>query len=155
VSFLAVGFRVATISPVAAIMAQQKWTWMSREPRPLLDLEHIDNASNTITGSTHLLLHGPRSLMALLGSATLLLALAIGPLVQQAIHMVTCDQTVPGKNASVPVANYFRNGLPYRFRVVVGPGRERQGDPVERARESSGQRHGSAGDLLYRKLRLC
>jgi len=107
VSFLAVGFRVATISPVAAIMAQQKWLWMSREPRPLLDLEHIDNASNTITGSTHLLLHGPRSLLAMLGSATLLLALAIGPLVQQAIHTVTCDQTVPGKNASVAVANYI------------------------------------------------
>jgi hypothetical protein len=106
VSFLAVGFRVATISPVAAIMAQQKWLWMSRKPWPLLDLEHIDNASNTITGSTHLLLHGPRSLMAMLGSATLLLALAIGQLVQQAIHTVTCDQTVPGKNASVAVANY-------------------------------------------------
>jgi len=107
VSFLAVGFRVATISPVAAIMAQQKWLWMSRKPRPLLDLEHIDNASNTITGSTHLLLHGPRSLMAMLGSATLLLALAVGPLVQQAIRTVTCDQTVPRVNASAAVANYI------------------------------------------------
>jgi hypothetical protein len=107
VSFFAVGFRVATISPVAAIMAQQKWLWMSRKPRPLLDLEHIDNASNTITGSTHLLLHGPRSLMAMLGSATLLLALAVGPLVQQAIRTATCDQIVPGKNASVAVANYI------------------------------------------------
>ena len=108
VSLLAVGFRVAAISPVAAIMGQQKWLWMSREPRPLLDLEHIDHASNTVAGSTHLLLHGPRSLMAMLGSTTLLLALGVGPLVQQAIRTVTCDQTVLGANASVAVANYIR-----------------------------------------------
>jgi hypothetical protein len=108
VSLLAVGFRVAAISPVAAIMGQQKWLWMSREPRPLLDLEHIDHASNTVAGSTHLLLHGPRSLMAMLGSTTLLLALGVGPLVQQAIRTVTCDQTMLGANASVAVANYIR-----------------------------------------------
>jgi hypothetical protein len=102
-----VGFRVTTIYPIAATMGQQKWLWLSRTPRPLLDLERIEGASTSVTGSAQLLLHGPRSLVAILGSTTLLLALGIGPLVQQAIRTVTCGQIVPGVNASMPVANYI------------------------------------------------
>ncbi|KAK0704308.1 hypothetical protein B0H67DRAFT_557146 [Lasiosphaeris hirsuta] len=106
VSLLSVGFRLAAIAPVAAVMSQQKWSWLGgRKPRPLLDLQRIDAASVSVTASAQLLLRGPRSPVVMLGAATLLLALGVGPVSQQAIRTVPCDQVVGGATASIAVAN--------------------------------------------------
>ena len=55
VSVLATVARIGLVVPVAESLAQWKWMWFSKEPRPLVDFELLDDASRGSRGSLLLL----------------------------------------------------------------------------------------------------
>lgn len=106
VALLATIARAAMLVAVAEILGQVKWSWFSR-PRPLSNLQHFDNASRGLIGSFALPFIASKDLFAVVGSLVVVLSLAIGPFVQQAIKSVDCLQNVSEMNASVPIAHFF------------------------------------------------
>lgn len=81
---------------VSAAMGQAKWDWISEQPRPLRDLELLDEASRGPLGSFEMLFHRTALSITTLGSVATLLNLAVGPFAQQLIDI---------RSAPVPVAS--------------------------------------------------
>lgn len=118
VSILTAILRACMLFVVANVIGQAKWSWFDKT-RPLAHLERFDNASRGIFGSIQLLFTAPASLLAVVGTLLTIAAAAIGPFAQQAVKSVTCQQVLPGENATVPVTNY---AYPSRFDSVYRTG---------------------------------
>ncbi|KAJ3495685.1 hypothetical protein NLG97_g3217 [Lecanicillium saksenae] len=120
-SILSTVLRACLLAVLASIMGQAKWTWLRSGPRPIDDLQKFDRASRGLVGA--FLIVGLlarrflRSVVPLLSVIAIILSVAIGPFVQQAVATVICDkpgnfgeavipsaQNLPGKDA------YFRTG---------------------------------------------
>lgn len=118
VSILTAVLRACMLFVVANVIGQAKWAWFDRT-RPLAHLERFDNASRGIFGSLQLLFTAPGNLLALVGTLLTVAAAAIGPFSQQAVKSVTCQQVLPGENATVPVTNYI---YPSRYDSIYRTG---------------------------------
>jgi hypothetical protein len=106
IALLATLSRALILLTVAEIISQAKWSWVSRQPRPMNVLQRFDSASRGLLGSTSLLFTAPGSILSLAGSLVVIVSLAMGPFAQQAIKSIDCMQYVSDANASVPIAHY-------------------------------------------------
>jgi hypothetical protein len=123
VALLATILRATLVMIVAQVISQAKWSWFwsNGQVRPLVQLQDFDAASRGALGAAYLipkvLLRNP---VALIASVVTIVSFATGPFVQQAIKTVTCDEIVPGEQASVPIAHYAPGSSTF---FTLGPGR--------------------------------
>lgn len=106
IALLATLSRALILLVVAEIIGQTKWSWFSRQPRPMNALQRFDSASRGLLGSMSLLFTAPGSIFSLAGSLVVIVSLAMGPFAQQAIKSIDCEQYVPDANASIPIAHH-------------------------------------------------
>ncbi|KAF8855608.1 hypothetical protein BDZ45DRAFT_746359 [Acephala macrosclerotiorum] len=104
IAVLSTVLRATMMVVVAEVIGQLKWSWFSR-PWPLNHLQHFDDASQGVIGSSRLPFAAPTSILAVLAAFITILSLAIGPFTQQAIKSVNCPQYVADANASLPVSH--------------------------------------------------
>lgn len=71
------------------------------------DFNAIDNASRGLRGAVQVLLRPHLGLMALLGALATLLAIAIGPMLQETVILKPAWLPNPDRNASAPVSRFF------------------------------------------------
>lgn len=119
IALLATLSRALILLTVAEIIGQTKWSWFSRQPRPINALQRFDSASRGLIGSMSLLFTAPGSIFSLAGSLVVIVSLAMGPFAQQAIKTIDCEQYVPDANASVPVAHHVAGGDEF-YRLGAG-----------------------------------
>ncbi|KUI57767.1 hypothetical protein VP1G_05089 [Cytospora mali] len=95
---------------VAQIISQQKWAWFSgpdNRARPLHDLQDFDQGSRDSLGAALLIPKVLRhDITVALAALVMIIALAVGPFVQQAVQTTPCSYAVPGTNGSIPYAHY-------------------------------------------------
>lgn len=87
-------------------MGQTKWDWISEQPRPLRDIELLDEASRGPLGSFEMLFHRTVLSITTLGSVATLLNLAVGPFVQQLIDMRTAPVPVASDQVWTPIMSF-------------------------------------------------
>lgn len=125
IALLATLARALILLIVAEIISQAKWSWFSRHSHPINALERFDSGGRGVLGSMRLLITAPANIFSLAGSFVVIVSLAMGPLVQQAIKSVECVQYVSNANASVPIAhhavpsNQYYHAATYTWRVYV------------------------------------
>lgn len=119
IALLATLSRALILLAVAEIIGQTKWSWFSRQPRPMNALQRFDSASRGLLGSMSLLFTAPGSIFSLAGSLVVIVSLAMGPFAQQAIKSIDCEQYVPDANASIPVAHHVAWGDEF-YRLGAG-----------------------------------
>ncbi|KAK8128742.1 hypothetical protein PG984_009850 [Apiospora sp. TS-2023a] len=111
-SILSTVQRATLLTLLTSIISQVKWLWVGNQPRPLQHLHVMDFASRSAWGAisaTPLALKtNPRLLATVL---MILISLAIGPFVQQAIGTEPCAEPVPGQ-AMIPYARYVYMPIP-------------------------------------------
>ncbi|KAJ3495927.1 hypothetical protein NLG97_g3038 [Lecanicillium saksenae] len=118
-ALLGTALKACLVGTLAAIISQSKWIWFYEEQQAAAqttshekssqDLQRFDSASRGVFGSLKLMGKLPqgmrRSPLAFLSAITLILSIAIGPFIQQAIKTETCPMQHPvGEKASLPVA---------------------------------------------------
>lgn len=91
---------------ISAAMGQAKWDWINEQPRPLRDLELLDEASRGPLGSFEILCHRTVLSINTLGSAATLLNLAVAPFVQQLIDRPTAPVPVLSDQAWTPTMSF-------------------------------------------------
>ncbi|KAK8099705.1 uncharacterized protein PG998_012946 [Apiospora kogelbergensis] len=111
-ALLATVLRAALFVPLTSILAQAKWGWFGDRPRPLQDLQRIENGSRSMLGAVRLVPLAARvGVPTLVAAALSVVSLGIGPFVQQAVGTQTCVRPVsdaPGGEvqAAVPYTHY-------------------------------------------------
>ncbi len=126
-AILSTFLRAAMVAVATEIVSQAKWTWFwqssSAGGRPLRDLQRFDSGSRSIWGAMLLLpTVAVRSPSTLLASIILIVSVAVGPFVQQAILTVEKSFPAPvvgGDMASLPISRYV-NGSDMYFRTRTG-----------------------------------
>ena len=107
---------------IAQVISQAKWTWYTgTQARLLQTFQDFDSGSRGTLGSLFLIpkviRHSP---IAALGALVMVVSLAVGPFVQQAIKFTTCASPVLGATASLPYANYVpRQGITLALDGIV------------------------------------
>ncbi|KAL1865343.1 hypothetical protein Daus18300_007233 [Diaporthe australafricana] len=87
-------------------MGQAKWDWVSEQPRPLRDLQLLDEASRGPLGSFEVLFHRTVLSITTLGSVATILNLALGPFVQQLIDMQIAPVPVASDQVWTPTMSF-------------------------------------------------
>ncbi|KAK3941394.1 hypothetical protein QBC46DRAFT_382603 [Diplogelasinospora grovesii] len=111
-AMLATIFRSSLVAVIGQIISQMKWSWFMNNPRqqpqPLRHLQDFDDGSRNALGAALLIPTAIRgaSPMAALSALAMVLSLAVGPMVQQAIRTTDCIQPASQGNASIPYAHY-------------------------------------------------
>ncbi|KAI1504933.1 hypothetical protein F5X99DRAFT_431981 [Biscogniauxia marginata] len=112
-------YRGVLVAIAAEIISQDKWIWFWSAPKPTRPLRHLqqfEDASRGMWGALRLVpivaRHSPSTLMA---TIIIIMALAIGPFVQQSIRTEYRESQLGHGTASLPVSslvqssnNYFR-----------------------------------------------
>ncbi|ORY02557.1 hypothetical protein BCR34DRAFT_449859, partial [Clohesyomyces aquaticus] len=89
---------------IVEIISNTKWSWFRRR-RPVRQLAIIDEASRSALGAFKLIAHVPTNFLAVLAALVTILSFGMGPLTQQAVQSVPCQQIVTnGTRASIPIA---------------------------------------------------
>lgn len=104
---------------ISAAMGQAKWDWISEQPRPLRDLELLDEASRGPLGSFEMLFHRTVLSITTLGSVATLLNLAVGPFVQQLIDMRIAPVPVASDQVWTPIMSFPSRYLNARSSDVI------------------------------------
>ncbi|KIV99530.1 uncharacterized protein PV09_08832 [Verruconis gallopava] len=90
----------------AEVLSQSKWLNMQSKSS-LDDLNTIDNASRGLRGALQVVFKPRLGPMPFVGAITTLLAVIIGPMLQETIVLRTAWRPSPIRNATVPVSKYF------------------------------------------------
>lgn len=106
ISILATVSGSSMLFSISAAMGQAKWDWISEQPRPLRDLELLDEASRGPLGSFEMLCHRTVLSITTLGSVATLLNLAVGPFVQQLIDRPTAPVPVLSDQVWTPTMSF-------------------------------------------------
>ncbi|KAI2624404.1 hypothetical protein GGR54DRAFT_575637 [Hypoxylon sp. NC1633] len=109
VAILSTGSKAALLYPVAECISQLKWIWFSKDYRKLSDMSTFDNASRGIIGGFALAWDTRLRSLASVGSFLMLFSLAIDPMSQQLVSLVSQQISTP-INATIPVAKSFDLG---------------------------------------------
>ncbi|KAJ4011543.1 hypothetical protein NW752_008549 [Fusarium irregulare] len=104
IAILSTFMRASMMLVVAELVGQMGWQSL-RNPRPVSDLYHFDNASRGILGAFKLLWNVPPRLASIIAAIVIILSPAIAPFSQQAVKTVPCSREVPG-SASLPVSHH-------------------------------------------------
>lgn len=91
IAILAAAFRIGFMVPVGEALAQWKWLWFSKKPRPLGDFDSIDDASRGSRGSLLLLWETKGWSLTAIGAWITILSIATETFIQQ---LVTFRDTV-------------------------------------------------------------
>ncbi|KAJ6779562.1 hypothetical protein PWT90_10014 [Aphanocladium album] len=132
-SVLSTVLRACLIAVLTSIIGQAKWQWLCNGPRPIDDLQMFDQATRGLVGSFPVIkILAQRfleSIIPLLSVIVVILSVAIGPFVQQAVRTVICDKPGNFGEASLPVVQILPGNDGY-FRTGAGmyePGKGLQG----------------------------
>ncbi|CEJ93833.1 hypothetical protein VHEMI09400 [[Torrubiella] hemipterigena] len=106
VSILADLLRACLVALAATIIAQSKWIWFSKKPRPMNQFQLFENAKSSIIGSVSLLATLPNHAPTWIASVLTILAIGIGPFTQQALQTEECIQMRELNGARVPITHY-------------------------------------------------
>jgi hypothetical protein len=104
VSTLSTASKAGLVFSVASCISQLKWCWMQRQSRPLSDPQAFDDASRGFTGAVSILFTHNIQSMASLGAIITILAVAIGPFVQQLIRFPLEQGKIPSSRSSTKLA---------------------------------------------------
>ncbi|KAK8024636.1 hypothetical protein PG993_012702 [Apiospora rasikravindrae] len=112
-ALLATIMRAVLFVPITSIISQAKWKLFGTDqPRPLQDLQDIDQGSRSLIGALNIVpLAARASIPTLIAVMLSIVSLGIGPFVQQAIGTEPCAQTVPGQ-AMVPYTHFVESTRP-------------------------------------------
>lgn len=120
-ALLGTALKACLVGTLAAIISQSKWIWFYEQQESAAatsqashekssnELQRFDSASRGVFGSVKfmgMLPHGiRRAPLPFLAAITMILSIAIGPFIQQAIKTETCSMKQPvGERARLPVA---------------------------------------------------
>ncbi|KAI9168063.1 hypothetical protein HJFPF1_04207 [Paramyrothecium foliicola] len=122
-SVLANVLQAAVITAFSQIISQSKWVWFTSHYRPLQDLQTFTDGSRGGLGSARLLvlLIKNGKILPAVAVLLMLISLAIGPFVQQAIGTKPCSVSVPNINASLPYAHYVPRHAGWTRPTMAGP----------------------------------
>lgn len=116
----------AIVDVVAEIIGQIKWTWFMERTRPLQHLQTFDQASRSTLGSVRLVViilsnagFTSAGLLDLFAGLMTIASLDVGPMTQQAIKKLTCQQLESNTRSSIPVVHYVLGSLGY-YRIGAG-----------------------------------
>lgn len=108
VALLSTFMRASMLLVVAELVGQMGWQAL-RQPRPVSDIHHFNEASRGILGAIKLFWVVPPRLVSIVAAIVIILSPAIAPFSQQAVATVPCARTVPGSQASqasLPVSHF-------------------------------------------------
>ncbi|KAH9896178.1 hypothetical protein F4778DRAFT_745371 [Xylariomycetidae sp. FL2044] len=106
VAILSTGSKAALLYPVAECISQLKWIWFSKDYRKLSHMSTFDSASRGIVGGFELAWETRLKSIASVGSLLMLFSLAVDPMSQQLVSLVSREVPTP-VNATIPVATTF------------------------------------------------
>ena len=86
ISILSTGSRSSLLLATAAIIGQGRWSWLSKKPRRLQDIQILDKSSRGPLGSLSMLLSKTVVSTNSMGAVIIMLALAFDPFFQQLVH---------------------------------------------------------------------
>lgn len=109
VAILSTASKAALLYPVTECISQLKWIWFSKDYRRLSDMSTFDNASRGIIGGFTLAWDTKLRSFASVGSFLMLFSLAIDPMSQQLVSLVSQQVSTP-INATIPIAKGFTLG---------------------------------------------
>ncbi|KAK7947133.1 uncharacterized protein PG986_011454 [Apiospora aurea] len=109
-ALLATIMRAVLFVPITSIISQAKWKLFGTDkPRPLQDLQDIDQGSRSLIGAINIVpLAARASVPTLIAVMLSIVSLGIGPFVQQAIGTEPCAQAVDGQ-AMVPYTHFVES----------------------------------------------
>ncbi|KAK8071468.1 hypothetical protein PG997_011671 [Apiospora hydei] len=109
-ALLATIMRAVLFVPITSIISQAKWKLFGTDkPRPLQDLQDIDQGSRSLIGAINIMpLAARASIPTLIAVMLSIVSLGIGPFVQQAIGTEPCAQAVDGQ-AMVPYTHFVES----------------------------------------------
>ncbi|CAJ0549714.1 Ff.00g033270.m01.CDS01 [Fusarium sp. VM40] len=105
VALLSTFMRASMLLVVAELVGQMGWQAL-RQPRPVSDIHHFNEASRGILGAIKLFWSVPPRLVSIFAAIVIILSPAIAPFSQQAVATVPCARTVEGSQASLPVSHF-------------------------------------------------
>lgn len=112
-ALLATAFRSTLAYIVAQVISQAKWLWFSSStPRQLIDLDRFDAGSRGAYGAAKLLPKVFRhDFLVLLCACVMIISLATGPFVQQAVGTVPCQRPAEREASISVVRNLTDEGV--------------------------------------------
>jgi hypothetical protein len=105
IALLSTFMRASMLLVVAELVGQMGWQAL-RQPRPVSDIHHFNEASRGILGAIKLFWSVPPRLVSVVAAIVIILSPAIAPFSQQAVATVPCPRTVQDSQASLPVSHY-------------------------------------------------
>ncbi|KAG5658579.1 hypothetical protein KAF25_010760 [Fusarium avenaceum] len=105
IALLSTFMRASMLLVVAELVGQMGWQAL-RQPRPVSDIHHFNEASRGMVGAIKLFWSVPPRLVSIVAAIVIILSPAIAPFSQQAVATVPCARTVEGSQASLPVSHY-------------------------------------------------
>lgn len=105
IAILSTFMRASMLLVVAELVGQMGWQAL-RQPRPVSDIHHFNEASRGILGAIRLFWVVPPRLVSIVAAIVIVLSPAIAPFSQQAVATVPCARTVEGSQASLPVSHF-------------------------------------------------
>jgi hypothetical protein len=105
IALLSTFMRASMLLVVAELVGQMGWQAL-RQPRPVSDIHHFNEASRGILGAIKLFWSVPPRLVSIVAAIVIVLSPAIAPFSQQAVATVPCARTVEGSQASLPVSHF-------------------------------------------------
>ncbi|KAI0435269.1 hypothetical protein F5Y09DRAFT_293549 [Xylaria sp. FL1042] len=125
IAILSIASKASLIYALGQAISQLKWLHLLKKPENLQDLQRYDDASRGPLGAIRMFWTvRSASLVAYLGSLTILLALAFEPFSQQLLHFDERVITYPYQRSSVPLStvyDYDAQGVDGVSSVIVGP----------------------------------
>jgi hypothetical protein len=102
ISVLSTASRSSLIFVASATIGQLKWCWLKRSPRPINDIQAMDNASRGPLGAFEVLTSWTGGSLASLSSVTIILMVAFSPFLQQLVDYPTRSTIQIDAFASAP-----------------------------------------------------